>query len=278
MGGLGNQLFQIFATLAYGLEHRCKVVFPYSHTISCGIARCTYWDNLLHNFTIFTTKTNAHGLTNTQLSQFPQYKEQGHAYNKIPKSDTSNLLLFGYFQSHLYFDKYMDQFTSILRLSEQQLDIKTKYIDYFANNNNDICSMHFRLGDYKQIQECHPLMKIEYYKKAVEEMNAIKHIGRILYFCEEQDNHIVDPMINELQSLHHHIDFVKVDDQIPDWQQMLLMSVCDHNIIANSSFSWWGAYLNQNKHKNVCYPEIWFGPKLCDKDVSNMFPYNWIKV
>ena len=71
--------------------------------------------------------------------------------------------------------------------------------------------------------------------------------------------------------------FIKVIDEVEDWQQLLLMSACSHNIIANSSFSWWGAYLNTNPTKIVCYPEIWFGSK-ATHDTKDLFPESWTKI
>jgi hypothetical protein len=64
---------------------------------------------------------------------------------------------------------------------------------------------------------------------------------------------------------------------LEDWEQMLLMSLCNHNIIANSTFSWWGAYLNDNPGKIVCYPEHWFMPEV-KKDVTDLFEEDWIKI
>ena len=71
--------------------------------------------------------------------------------------------------------------------------------------------------------------------------------------------------------------FIKVTDDVEDWKQLLLMSACGNNIIANSSFSWWGAYLNTNPTKIVCYPEIWFGPKVTH-DTRDLFPESWTKI
>jgi hypothetical protein len=99
----------------------------------------------------------------------------------------------------------------------------------------------------------------------------------ILYFCEEEDNYIINPIIEQLKEKFPFFIFLKVDDNIEDWKQMLIMSNCHHNIIANSSFSWWGAYFNNNKDKVVCYPSQWFGP-LMNNNVDDMFPDNWVKI
>ena len=65
---------------------------------------------------------------------------------------------------------------------------------------------------------------------------------------------------------------------IQDWEQLLLMSLCNHNIIANSTFSWWGAYFNTNPGKIVCYPSVWFGSKCINNSTRDLFPENWIKI
>ena len=71
------------------------------------------------------------------------------------------------------------------------------------------------------------------------------------------------------------IEIIVCDYNIPDYEQLLLMSLCSHNIIANSTFSWWGAYFNKNSNKIVCYPSIWVG---ITDNTSDLFPKAWTKI
>ncbi len=75
-----------------------------------------------------------------------------------------------------------------------------------------------------------------------------------MYFCEEQDINMVNNIIIKLKQFFPELIFTKIDSKYLDGEQLLIMSLCQHNIIANSSFSWWGAYFNQNKEKKVYYP------------------------
>jgi hypothetical protein len=100
---------------------------------------------------------------------------------------------------------------------------------------------------------------------------------RVIYFNESQDQSTVNVSIKVLSKTFPNLVFVQADLS-EDWEQMLLMSVCNHNIIANSSFSWWGAYFNQNPDKLVCYPSTWFGTSLADKDTKDLCPPSWHKV
>ena len=83
--------------------------------------------------------------------------------------------------------------------------------------------------------------------------------------------------INELIKEFPNVEFIKVDDTIDDWQQMLIMSCCRDNIIANISYSWWGSFFNKNENKIVCYPCQWFGPNL-NHDTIDLYPSTWKKI
>ena len=99
---------------------------------------------------------------------------------------------------------------------------------------------------------------------------------KVIVFCEEQDKDNVNQLIDNLSSKHNH-NFVIIDHSIPDWKQLLIMSMCNINVIANSTFSWWGAYFNENDDKKVIYPSVWFGNEL-KNNTDDLFLPDWIKI
>jgi hypothetical protein len=123
-------------------------------------------------------------------------------------------------------------------------------------------------------------MSVSYYISALKHITsrADRNNWNVLYFYEEQDTVTVKQNIDELQREFQYITFTPVDTNIVDYEQVLLMSLCQHNIIANSSFSWWGAYFNQNMSKIVTYPSKWFGPAQGNKKMDDMYPDYWDKI
>ena len=268
MGGLGNQLFQIFATISYAIKY--KQAFQFLKKDFLG-KRTTYWNSFLLSLKEFTT---------LNLTKMQVIKETKFNYQELPvpnESVNTNTKLHGYFQSYKYFESSFDSICRLIQLDNQKTTIKYKYMHNFDN----LISMHFRLGDYKSLQEYHPLLPFKYYK------NSIKHIIdktsnsklKVLYFCEKEDNEDVQDIIELLHICYPDCRFIKGYDDAADWEQMLMMSICHHNIIANSTFSWWSAYFNTHEDKIVCYPDIWFGPKLIDvNNTCDLFPEKWNKI
>lgn len=266
MGGLGNQLFQIFATIAYALENKRPFGFMYTEHlggVGSTIKRSTYWDNFLLPLLNFTYE---------QLPQMSIQREKGFEYTKLLEIKEGNdLMLFGYFQSYKYFEQYFQSICRLIKLDKTKVQVMSKY-EY----NYQSISMHFRLGDYKTLGDFHPVLDYEYYEKALQ--YVVNNIEKrdVLYFCEEQDNEDVYKTIDRLKEKFPDIMFTKAEDNIEDWEQMVLMSCCKYNIIANSTFSWWAAYLNHNNNRVVCYPEKWFGPKNAHLDTKDLFPQDWV--
>ena len=98
----------------------------------------------------------------------------------------------------------------------------------------------------------------------------------LIYFFQNEDEDIVNNNISILHEKFPKITFIKRPNDLEDWEELLYMSCCHHHIIANSTFSWWGAFFNP-RQKIVCYPSKWFGKKV-NHDTKDLFPENWIKI
>jgi hypothetical protein len=283
IGGLGNQLFQIMTTIAYAIRYKYVFLFPY--TIEVYKNRFSYWDSFLLSLKRFTTENPKNIRKITDLHYLPKFQERDFSFSPISNMNKS-ICFQGYFQSYLYFEKEKEYIFKLICLREQQEKIHNDFFENVDSKNTIHISMHFRLGDYIFLQNCHPVLSIDYYEKSLEYIlskmeNKDKQIN-IWYCCEKNDNDVVYKNIQslELKFIDSSLKFIKIKDEIPDWQQMLMMSLCDHHIIANSTFSWWGAYFHRNDSEKpiITYPSVWFGPHLCDKNVSDLFPKDWIKI
>lgn len=277
IGGLGNQLFMIFATMAYGIQNNVKVIFPRNNCYY-DLNRPIYWDTFLPELKIFTTENPENQVSEEQREAFVKYGEQGFGYHPFPDFGEQDTCLFGYFQSPQYFAPVRSEIYQIINLYDKKLDVQQRYPQYFIENKTTV-SIHFRMGDYKSKRYYHPIMNYEYFEGALQHIVTHTDDLRVLYLCEREDNEFVEGHIRRLQNLHPTVEFQKIDDQIPDYEQLLIMSCCSHNIMANSTFSWWGAYFNENPNKIVCYPSVWFGEYYeHTHDFNIMMLPEWVKI
>ena len=276
MGGLGNQLFQIFATIAYSLETNNTFRFLRKERLG---NRMTAWNTLLQ------------GLQPMLVNQLPTnvvvIREPVFAYVKIPWMPSKHVCLSGYFQSEKYFKPYYERIYNLTGIGLRRDELREK-LEGFDDELTTV-SLHFRIGDYKPIQHYHPLMTDSYYGNALTHIQS-KLAGplKVVYFCEDADMIEVETKINKIKTKCMEsespleMEFERAnsnpESEIEDWQELLLMSCCQHNIIANSSFSWWAAYFNTNPNKIVCYPEKWFGPQLSQHNTKDLFPPSWNKI
>jgi hypothetical protein len=270
MGGLGNQLFQIFATIAYVFKHNRTPRFPDSAILG---NRPTYWSNFLSSLMQYTIGLNQSGLNQSFNIRF---NESGFHYQEIPIFEkTEPIYIVGYYQSYKYFEEYYEKICDLINLNEK----KEKVYHKFPKEYSNMISMHFRIGDYKHLPYYHPVMPYEYYKNALQcILDNEKSINEVLYFCELENNEEVALHIDRLKVEFPFLQFIKGEDIAADYEQMLMMSLCKHNIIANSSFSWFSAYLNNNKYKIVCYPSVWFGQGMKDYIMDDLCPKSWNKI
>jgi hypothetical protein len=224
-GGLGTQLFQIFATISMALSTHKIYLFPYSTD------KQTYWytflDRLRNNTTWFNPKS---------LNQYINY---------LPSTSTdpdSPICLDGLFRSYKHFETHYETIIKIIDLRRKQSEIMQKC----RLLKTPTISLHFRLFNHRRI------LTMAYY---INSLSLIVTPCRVICFYEKENHSTIKYCIQILRKRFPKMEFVKADVH-DDWEQMLLMSVCNHNIIANSSFSWWGAYFNANPDKIVCCPSI----------------------
>ena len=280
MGGLGNQLFQIFTTISLAMKHGNAFTFLNLDVLTDGstatTVRYTYWKNILANLVPFLT--NSYGYNILQ-------KEKSFEHNEldITISPNDKILIQGYFQSYKYFQTNYNTIYKLLNFDNQKevlkkkLQINSEYLDKEYLDNS--ISIHFRMGDYKKLTDYHPIMDYNYYEKSLSYIKSkiTSDDINIIYFCEDEDIDIVNEIINKLKQNFTTYNFVSGNRNLEDWEQMLFMSCCHHNIIANSSFSWWAAFLNSWNDKIVCYPSKWFGHRIYH-NTKDLCPPEWIKI
>lgn len=252
-GGLGNYLFQIAATYAYGIEYNKIPIFNHLNAIRVHKPIMDYRSTILSRINL-TETINYNGYT--------RYIEKTFNYDEIPSID-GNVILEGYFQSEKYFNKYEEQIKGLFAPTQEMFDeIETKFGDVF---NQDTCSIHVRRGDYVKLSQHHPLCGNEYYDKAIKE---IPKGTKFLVFSDD----------TEWCRKNFKEDKFIIIDNNNDIVDLYLMSKCKHNIIANSSFSWWAAWLNDNNNKIVVSPKTWFGPAKNNLNTKDVYCEKWIKL
>ena len=293
-GGLGNQLFQIFTTIAYALRNNKNFWFLYSEKYkNPSIERNSYWNTFFSSsqFNQYIYKLPPNGCTKTPF----KYIESGFQYQMIPGINHDNICLQGYFQSYKYFLDEFDSISEILEIEKKKNVVREKceifFEDFVGFDFSTTASIHFRLGDYKKYPMVHPITPEIYYIESIRYLieatkNKNNSIQTVLYFhenniLEKEDLQTVVGIITHLRKEFTYINFIDVSDnsnnEFQDWEQMLLMSCCHYNIIANSTFSWWGGFLNSFVDKIVIYPEKWFGES-SKNNVCDLFPDDWIKI
>lgn len=244
-GGLGNQLFRVATVLGYAYENSATPVFP---EIRTGSLVRKYKD-------IFYTNLKAGRIGNLHNVS---YNEPRYEFDKV-KPVNGSLKIKGYFQSYKYFQKYNEKILKDLNIEHLKSKIRDKYGDF-----SDYVSIHVRRGDYLGKSDYHHNLKLEYYKKAISNFPTDQ---KYLIFSDD-----LEWCKNNFKFLKN-VEFSTTQE---DWEDMILMSSCRDNIIANSSFSWWGAWLNDNEGKKVIAPKKWFGPKYSFMGTEDLIPKEWV--
>jgi hypothetical protein len=286
-GGLGNQLFQYAAAKALSWHHDATFMLDTSSFLRTELPELEVPRNFELN--IFPA-INEQIITVEELRKLFDTNKKKIFYNKlIPPYKQSiynephfhfdknffkskkKVLLIGNWQSEKYFSSFKKQLRSILVINNEL--VKNVISEAENLQKTESIGIHIRRGDYLRKQiifEWHGVMNKGYYLKGLEIISKKITPGRILFFTDDPEwveKELLPITGGEIAS--NNISKTHVED-------LYLMSQCRHNIIANSSFSWWGAWLNSNTEKIVVAPERWFGNG--PKDTQDIIPTEWIKI
>ena len=189
--------------------------------------------------------------------------------NLLKQKIIKNVSIMGFFQSEKYFIHYKKTVLKLFRFPKIKDKLLQKYLNLIQNKNS--VAIHIRRGDYlnnPKVRYVHGILKENYYKKSISYFkNRVKN-PFFFIFSDDID------LVKKTFFFFNKEKFIFIDTK-SSINDLHLMSNCKHFIIANSTFSWWGAWLSKNKHKIICAPKRWVRAKISTPDI---IPESWIKI
>lgn len=283
-GGLGNQMFQYAAgkALSKRLNTDLALDLLYYGKATTGTQRSyelNIFDLQVNHVSSIRNKCFVKSLYFLRKKKEHFLKLGFFADKRSQQFDTrfedlkDGITLFGYFQN----EKYFKDIESSLRKDfsfKKELNSASKVIAEKISNNTNAVSLHVRRGDY--VTDVNVSLftvgDIGYYEKSISYIAS--QIDNPHFFVFSDD---LDWVKQNIDFKSHKVDFVDCNRGEHSYQDMQLMSMCQHNIIANSSFSWWGAWLNKNSQKIVVAPKQWMTKDFDYRDFKGYVPESWIK-
>jgi len=273
-GGLGNQMFQFATGFATAKKNNVRLSLDLSYInqrqLFNGFELEKVFD--IYSKVSFLNKglsfksINFKEILNKIDITFYNFKEPHFHYTSNILDIPKHSFLDGYWQSELYFKNYSKEIKKIFNFSNQ-LDKQNHLIANDISKNNSI-SIHVRRGDFLlKRNNNHNIDLKDYYLKAIDKSSKCFKNPKYFIFTD-------DPLwVTENFILDYSYIIVDVNYGTKSFFDMYLMSLCKSNIIANSSFSWWSAWLNNNKDKIVYAPKDWFNDKSICTD--HLIPNSW---
>lgn len=254
LGQLGNQMFQYAATKGIARYHNYQFCVP-NHNDAVK-------DNLgnilrIELFDAFDLKPDEVAFLQTSSA----YREdQFHFDQKLFEQCPDGVCLYGFFQSEKYFKHIEDDIREDFTFHSE---IEEAYQEIASILENPI-ALHIRRGDFLINSENHHNLSLNYYRTALDQFDSTRQV--VVFsddsdWCQEQEIFSDDRFL--------------ISSSNSSYVDLCIMSHCSDFIIANSTFSWWGAWLSKNKNKTVFYPSKWFGPNNVDKSTKDLFPKEW---
>lgn len=270
MGRLGNQMFQFAATLGIAKRLGFDARFPLENCLrlqGSGPFDPNTGRNMLVKCDILDCFEIGpeYFIPERHLVFDKSYHETIFEYDAKVENIQDSTALYGYFQTEKYFLNAKEEIYKQFTFKSHIKQLADSYMENIRITHKDsyIVSIHVRRGDYVMFPDHHPTCSKEYYDSSISEFEDLDK-KKFLVFSD-------DP--GWCRTEFKEDDFIICDIGDP-YVELCCMSLCDHHIIANSSFSWWAAWLNESKYCKVIAPSRWFGP-LISKNVNDVYCKGW---
>jgi hypothetical protein len=251
MGGLGNQMFQISHAISQGLKNNVESLFiPVAYTPMQANQPTKYLNNIYRNINFVDN-----------LSDY-QIVESEWKFTELDIKWDYPIQFRGYYQSNKNFLGYDEKIKELFQPTEEFINkVKSLYPEI---NNEGTLSVHIRRGDYTTISHVLPVIDKTYIDESIRQNGDYSTI-----FIFSDDTEWVK------QNLSYPNQTIVTE--LEDFEELWMMSLCKNNIMSNSTFSWWGSFLNKNINKKVYVPSLWFGPA-GEYHWDDIYIDSWIKI
>lgn len=284
-GGLGNQMFQYAAGLALSAERGDSLRLKISDFANYGLHDGFELEQIFNCTAEIASEADMRGVLGWQASSFIQrilsrrsmavfrrkefmLEPHFHYWPAIHHAP-GECYLVGYWQSPKYFQRHASVVRTDFTFTTPLTNINAELSEHITHVN--AVSMHVRRGDYVSSPHNvakHGVCSLDYYKAAIHYI--AEHVEAPYYFVFSDDMDWVRANLN----INGHVCYVIHNRGPESYNDMRLMSLCRHHIIANSSFSWWGAWLNPSTAKIVVAPKRWFNEY--PANTGDLFPEEWV--
>lgn len=285
MAGMGNQMFEYAYARALSLEyHEPLTVNPYFMTLAgIGAGRKNYYNNVLDVLNIpaevkmlgkgqgyikgvpdiaefvlrrkMKNGQSLHGMESFHVMnrKGKYYTDDCFTYYESIRTSKRNKKVIGYYQSEKYFAKYKDIIQSELKVTKEPSK-ENQHLIQEISACNAVC-VHIRRGDYVSNSKNAALVVCNesYYQRAMKYMT--ERVENPVFYVFSDNNDEIEWIKSNYHFEDYQVRYVMLNN--PDYEELRLMYHCKHFIIANSTFSWWGAYLSDNQQKIIVAPTVW---------------------
>ncbi|MGJ0363448.1 alpha-1,2-fucosyltransferase [Aliarcobacter cryaerophilus] len=283
-GGLGNQMFQYAVAKAIAKKRQDefkldKYFYPKQTLRKYELNQFNLEEKIATNDEVIKLAGNENfwfkvkrkiGLNPKRPKSYFEEKEIAKFHEEVFEYQ-DNIYLDGYWQNEEYFKDIRDEILKDFTLRSDISNEAKKYLEYIKNLQS--VSLHVRRGDYVQnshTNSVHGTCNLKYYQKAIKKIE--QNIENPIFYIFSDDIVWCKENFEFLENK------VFVDDTENAFDDLELMKNCKHNIIANSSFSWWGAWLNQNENKIVIAPKRWFADDKLESQSKDIICESWVRI